>query len=336
MTFLQVVKECNIFFLSQVEVQFVDFGNRAIEGFDSLAALPGKARNVPILSHIVKLSGVPSAALTEPKVEKQVEVLRPLLEIPVRVKSIEGSEGVLECEDKRTVNDIVAAKISGGAVPTGKIQGEAIGGAYIYEECAVAELAVDSSTAELPAVVLNVESASEIYLAAHKAHTTLVETIIEKVSNYGTIKEKDAGFAPPSGQVCVAKASDETWYRAVAVDVTTDDKMMVFFADFGFMEDVSRDRILPAVPEVMVEPFLCNHCILDGFETMEPDTRAKVGELLVRHLQIFTDVSVVVVEKKDGVLIVRVPALAKRIAETIEICDMERKLAAKRAALTGK
>ena len=93
--------------------------------------------------------------------------------------------------------------------------------------------------------------------------------------NYGTIREKDAGFAPPSGQVCVAKASDETWYRAVAVDAVADDKVALFFADFGFMEEVSRDRILPAVPEIMGEPFLCNHCVLDGFDTMEPDTRTK-------------------------------------------------------------
>lgn len=183
--------------------------------------------------------------------------------------------------------------------------------------------------------MLNVESAAEIYLAAHKAHTTLVEKIIEKVSNYGTLKAKDAGFAPPSGQVCVAKSSaDDTWYRAAAVDATTDDKVTLFFADFGFMEDVSRSNILPAVPEVMGEPFLCNHCVLDGFDAMDPDTRAKVGELLVANLQIFHDVSVVVVEGKDGVLIVRIPALAKKIAEIIEICEMERKLAARKAALT--
>ena len=105
-------------------MQFVDFGNRAVEGYDSLAALPGKARNIPILSHRVKLTGVPAAPLTEPKVEKQVEVLRPMLEIPVRVKSIEGSgEGVLECEDKRTVNDIVAEKVSSETVPVGTVQG---------------------------------------------------------------------------------------------------------------------------------------------------------------------------------------------------------------------
>ena len=62
----------------------------------------------------------------------------------------------------------------------------------------------------------------------------------------------------------------------------------------------------------------------------------KVGELLAANLKMFTDVTVVVVEGKDGVLIVRIPAQAKKIAETIEIGEMERQLAAKRAALTGK
>ena len=317
-------------------MQFVDFGNRAVEGYDSLAALPGKARNIPILSHRVKLTGVPAAPLTEPKVEKQVEVLRPMLEIPVRVKSIEGSgEGVLECEDKRTVNAMVAERVSSEAVPAGKVQGETLGGSYNFDDCAVAELAVDAS-AEQSCIVLNVESAAEIYLAAHKAHTTLVEAIIEKATNYGTIREKAAGFAPLSGQVCVAKASDETWYRAVAVDAAPDGKMALFFADFGFMEEVARERILPAVPEVMGEPFLCNHCVLDGFEEMDPDTRARVGEMLKGHLKMFTDVAVTVVEGKEGVLVVRIPALAKKIAEVIEIGMMERQLAAKRAALSGK
>ena len=44
-----------IIFLLQVEVQFVDFGNRAVESFDSLAALHGKTRTVPLLSNTVKL-----------------------------------------------------------------------------------------------------------------------------------------------------------------------------------------------------------------------------------------------------------------------------------------
>ena len=148
-------------------------------------------------------------------------------------------------------------------------------------------------------------------------------------------REGSAGFAPLSGQVCVAKASDETWYRAAAVDAADDGKVALFFVDFGFMEDVARERILPAVPEVMGEPFLCNHCVLDGFEEMDADTRERVGELLKGHLKMFTDVTVSVVAGKEGVLVVRIPALAKKIAETIEIGVMERQLAAKRAALSG-
>ena len=59
--------------------------------------------------------------------------------------------------------------------------GEAVGGSYIYDECAAAELAFDASShVQETAVVLNVVSAGEIFLAAHKAHTTFVETIIEK------------------------------------------------------------------------------------------------------------------------------------------------------------
>ena len=130
-----------------------------------------------------------------------------------------------------------------------------------------------------------------------------------QVSNYGEIREAagGGGFAPAGGHVCVAQASDKTWYRAVAVEAAADDKMALFFADFGFMvsallavvlkrngnlkiiegvliytfafrvqEDVPRSKILPAVPEVMNEPFLCNHCVLDGFDTMDVDTRTKV------------------------------------------------------------
>ena len=75
-------------------------------------------------------TGVPRKSLTEPKVEQQVAVLRPLLEIPVKVKSIdapkndEKPECVLECEDRRTVNDIVAEKVSSETVPVGNVQGD--------------------------------------------------------------------------------------------------------------------------------------------------------------------------------------------------------------------
>ena len=172
-------------------------------------------------------TGVPRKSLSETKVEQQVAVLRPLLEIPVRIKSIaapkndEEPECVLECEDKRTVNDILAAKVSSEAVPVGTVQGapdwqlklvrptvavgngvflgssssnslifsgEAVGGSYIYDDCAAAELAIDTSShVQETAVVLNVVSAGEIFLAAHKAHTTFVETIIEKGGLHDTL-----------------------------------------------------------------------------------------------------------------------------------------------------
>ena len=58
--------------------------------------------------------------------------------------------------------------------------------------------------------------------------------------------------------------------------------------------------------------------------------------MLVESLPMFTDVSVVVAEKKNGIVVVRIPSLAKKVAEIIEIGEMERKLAAKKAALTEK
>ena len=125
-----------------------------------------------------------------------------------------------------------------------------MGGSYIYDDCAAAELAIDTSShVQETAVVLNVVSAGEIFLAAHKAHTTFVEAIIEKVSNYGEIKEKagGGGFAPATGHVCVAQASDKTWYRAVAVESAGEDKMALFFADFGFMVSALRTVVVFAL-----------------------------------------------------------------------------------------
>ena len=58
--------------------------------------------------------------------------------------------------------------------------------------------------------------------------------------------------------------------------------------------------------------------------------------MLVESLPMSTDVSVVVAEKKNGIVVVRIPSLAKKVAEIIEIGEMERKLAARKAALTEK
>ena len=65
---------------------------------------------------------------------------------------------------------------------------------------------------------------------------------MEQVRNYAAATEADfRGFRPLSNKMCVAKSSDDgQWYRAACL-AQEEDTFVLFFADFGFVEEVNRN-----------------------------------------------------------------------------------------------
>ena len=85
----------------------------------------------------------------------------------------------------------------------------------------------------------------------------------------------------------------------------------LFFADFGFIEDVSPANIVPVDASLMKTPLLANHCVLKGFENLEGSVDAQTVEA-VKGTIVANDLAEIKVLEKTpggGPAIIQVPAL---------------------------
>ena len=73
---------------------------------------------------------------------------------------------------------------------------------------------------------------------------------MEQVRNYAAATEADfRGFRPHSNKMCVAKSSDDgQWYRAACLG-QEGDTFVLFFADFGFVEEVNKNTRRVSFPK---------------------------------------------------------------------------------------
>lgn len=156
---------------------------------------------------------------------------------------------------------------------------------------------------------------------------TAVANIMEQVRNYAAATEADfRGFRPNSNKMCVAKSSDDgQWYRAACL-AQEEDTFVLFFADFGFVEEVAPANILPVDPALMKAPLLANHCIMEGFEDLEDDEAATVEATeAVKELLPINELAKVEIAKKspEGVFVISVPEISEGLKDIDKVTTAE-------------
>lgn len=116
--------------------------------------------------------------------------------------------------------------------PVGKLPG----GDFAYNKCHVAEFAAAMPDVIQKARVLHVESPQGIFLAP-EAQLSCIQGLEEMIQSTVLFMQSRPCmlYSPPSGRVCLAKASDKSWYRGVCIEHEGDDSLRIFFPDYGFM-----------------------------------------------------------------------------------------------------
>ncbi|XP_060063570.1 maternal protein tudor-like [Ylistrum balloti] len=71
-------------------------------------------------------------------------------------------------------------------------------------------------------------------------------------------------FRPEVGELCCARFTDLSWYRAVVMKIFQDDTLLVHFIDFGNSEIVARETVRPISPEYTELPITAFKCSLHG------------------------------------------------------------------------
>ncbi len=230
----------------------------------------------PMLAHVVKLvrlsrhsgmqgyfsllfrqSMVSSFDVTDPDVKIKLKHVKPLLEVPCVIRFKDNSSdplvAILEHPNGKTINEITQEKLQPHREPgdmqgihfvaknaPGKhrergldVSGKVLGGGFEYDSCHVCDL---HPSAEQDVIVLHAES-PHIFFVTPVAQIGPWKTLNEKITSYLSVCGAPPGCLPIRGRVCLAKASDDEWYRGVGMGEAEVEGVMcakVFFPDYGF------------------------------------------------------------------------------------------------------
>jgi len=225
-----------------------------------------------------------------------------------------------------------------------EIQGEELDGQFNYDQVHIAALVADKPDLLQEVTILHTESPQQIFVCP-KNQIGLAETLIEKCEEYANIDKSMVGFSPAVGKICLAKASDDGWYRAACISVQGDEYEM-FFVDYGFIEKLPGTRMKTMHPKLMEFVFLANHVVLEGFEDVSKAAEYKkdFGDEVAGKLESFADTKMKVVkqDKASGRYIGKFKELKDMkpkvdLNKTLEDKDDEiKKLQAQLAQLQGK
>ncbi|XP_034243788.1 uncharacterized protein LOC117646742 [Thrips palmi] len=112
-------------------------------------------------------------------------------------------------------------------------------------------------------------------------------------------------FRPQANELCIAKWSDDAWYRAVCLEPAGDDKFNILFLEYGNSDIIPFPNFRPFTEEFLKYPALSSPCVLaEPFELKESH-RAKVQSM-------FKDewiVEATVVKKEDGSCTLDIPEI---------------------------
>merc|ERR1719204_2560687 len=314
----------------KAKLRLLEHGVTVIEPFASLAEIPDEALDgdkYPPFACMLAVSGIEGAVKMD--VEKNQVMMRTL--DPVLEAGLTVSEVLREAEGKVTyklthpngslVSKIISEKIAEPEEKKskGEVQGMDASGFFAYDKCNFAELEVDAVNLQ-EVFVLHVDGPQEIYVTPCD-QLEVCDTIMEQVQKYAAATEESLrGHRPRLNQMCLGKASEDgQWYRAACVDdsqaqlgsAADKDVFTLFFADFGFIEDVSPTNIVPVDASLMKTPLLANHCVLKGFENLEgsPDTQTVEAVKAVIVANDLAEIKVLEKTPGGGPAIIQVPAL---------------------------
>nr|CAD7430690.1 unnamed protein product [Timema monikensis] len=277
-------------------VAFVDFGNQEEVTREMMRSLSQELKQRPCYAVRVSLEGV----LLKPLTTSAAKYLNELVEkeTPLTLDySLLLSEGAIlveEGEDNITVNQ----KLTDLLIPQWERDlvdnTDPTGGKVVMESSLRYVTLPAGSTIKF--LVLSVLELEELTLMGCRADEDLIPHIFNTLSaqiNMFCLRSGAKMYVPREKEVCLAKFSDDVWYRALCMTATIN-SIVVLFIDTGNMMRVpyTHVRCLPA--EFAQVPALALMCTLKGVDqSLENKTK------LTSALQVHNAYTARVVSQED-------------------------------------
>ncbi|KAM4748325.1 staphylococcal nuclease domain-containing protein 1 isoform 1-T1 [Rhinophrynus dorsalis] len=138
--------------------------------------------------------------------------------------------------------------------------------------------------------VLVTEITDDLHFYVQDVETgTQLEKLMESMrSEIASNPPLEGSFSPRRGDYCIAKYSDEEWYRARVEKVESAAKVHVFYIDYGNREVLSSTRLGPLPPSFSTRTLpaqAVEYCFAFIHLPPDEDARADVVDNVVRDIQ---------------------------------------------------
>lgn len=114
-------------------------------------------------------------------------------------------------------------------------------------------------------------------------------------------------------EICLAKNSDEKWYRATCLKYLSDTTTVVSFIDLGNLSKVYNIDIKKC-PKELNKPCFSVSCFIEDLDEVTPEMEKRLNQLIpldklivdeIKYVQISDDEEICVIELKNIVRILR-------------------------------
>ncbi|TRY85445.1 hypothetical protein DNTS_016109 [Danionella cerebrum] len=260
-------------------VGYIDFGNSEEVGLNHLRPISQDLLTLSTQAIPCSLAGIKSATDTWP--DEAIQCLKRLVcnrFIRVEILGQKDSKALVSMIDESSDPQAsIAEQLINMGYATAAIENEPVQ-ASVPEmppldpsdkklEWTSVELPNDGQKVSL--VISSMKSLDEFYCHFYrKADEHLLTELSVELTKH--CEEERALTSPNVGQPCCALfTGDAQWYRALILKVSENDKVLVYFVDFGNSCEVDRAHLKSITQTLLKVPFQAIRCWLSGVEPVE-------------------------------------------------------------------
>lgn len=254
-------------------VQFVDFGNTASLPLSKMSKLDKSFLQHPVYSTHCMLkgaAGLEKDEVLEPEVLLAFESAIGNVEKQLKCKFIQLSgtvwEVVLE-NDGVEVEYKISVKSQPDDTQVSKVK-KASSTARVADSCFLQFKQQEFQEGQQLNVYITAITDAQIFWC-QSADSEELDQISESLAEAGDSADSVNLESLSLGSPCIALYSeDQLWYRAEVLN-KTEDKVSLFFVDYGDKSQVKLSNVRPITPEMIKNPVQAFLCELEGFKSLE-------------------------------------------------------------------
>ncbi|XP_065350930.1 tudor domain-containing protein 1 [Cloeon dipterum] len=283
----------------------LDFGNREEVHLNQIYPLPKHLCEMPAEAVLLRLKDVPVRPLTYPAYSIWAQLQENNVPLEVQLEAITNSAVLISLETNESVN----SKLTNALACSSKSRDES----QTDEQILPSPMHLQEGKLQKLVVLRHGDGSFTCTVANTPLLRHILDTLVREAAKYVANCER-GNYVPCPQEVCLAKANDGLFYRAIAMNFY-DDSCDVLFIDFGDVLKVPHTELRKIPPHFLNIPALATVATIFGLE-QEDYSNPKLRLTIQEYLPIGVEFEALVCkQREDKEVEVFVPKLLDHLNE---------------------